>query len=85
MHFCIPEIRGMTLEEMGRVFGSRTGDEDAIMLSEARRDVDLSLNLENDAIKAVEHGERLGGKKGAHVESVWGRTLNNAIGTAKYD
>jgi len=55
------------------------------MLSEARRDVDLSLNLENDAIKAVEHGERLGGKKGARVESVWGGTLNNAIGTAKYD
>ena len=75
----------MTLEEMDCLFGSGTGEEDAIMLSEARRDVDLSFNLENDAIKAVEHGEQLGGKKGAHVESVWGGTLNNAIGTAKYD
>ena len=73
------------MEEMDRVFGSRTGEEDVIVLSEARRDVDLSLNLENDAIKAVEHGEQQGGKKGAHVESVWGGTLNNAIGTAKYD
>lgn len=55
VHFCLPETKGATLEEMDRVFGSRTGAEDAIMLAEARREIGLSMNLETDAIKAAQH------------------------------
>ena len=56
---------------MDRVFKSRTGAEDAILLAEARREIGLSMTLETDAIKAVEHGEQLGGEKtGSHVEAV---------------
>ncbi|KAF2108571.1 quinate permease [Lophiotrema nucula] len=71
VHFCLPETKGVTLEEMDRVFGSRTGEQDAIMLAEARRDIGLSMNLETSAIKAIEHGEQLGDdKRGVHVETV---------------
>lgn len=59
VHFCLPETKGATLEEMDRVFNSRTGAEDAILLAEVRREVGLSMNLEQDAIKAVEHGEQV--------------------------
>lgn len=71
VHFQLPETKGATLEEMDRVFNSRTGEEDAIMLAEARREIGLSMTLEHDAIKAVEHGDQLGSeKKGSHVEVV---------------
>ncbi|KAF2183687.1 quinate permease [Zopfia rhizophila CBS 207.26] len=71
VHFCLPETKGATLEEMDRVFKSRTGEEDSIMLAEARREIGLNMTLENDAIKAVEHGEQFAGeKKGSHVEVV---------------
>lgn len=50
--FCLPETKGVTLEEMDSVFGSHTGHEDAILLAEARRDVGLSEALENDAVVA---------------------------------
>ncbi|CAI6094637.1 unnamed protein product [Clonostachys chloroleuca] len=52
IYFCLPETKGATLEEMDRVFGSHTGEEDAILLNEARRDVGLLDLLEQDAIKA---------------------------------
>ncbi|CAH0055853.1 unnamed protein product [Clonostachys solani] len=52
LYFCLPETKGATLEEMDRVFGSHTGEEDAILLNEARRDVGLLDLLEQDAIKA---------------------------------
>ena len=55
VHFCLPETKGATLEEMDRVFGSRTGAEDAILLAEARREIGLSMRLENDAIQAAQH------------------------------
>jgi hypothetical protein len=55
--FCLPETKGATLEEMDRVFGSRTGEEDAVMLAEARREIGLSMEREDDAIKSVVHGE----------------------------
>ncbi|KAK9449618.1 general substrate transporter [Limtongia smithiae] len=38
---CLPETRGATLEEMDSVFKSKTGHEDALMMEEARRDVEL--------------------------------------------
>ncbi|KAG9238948.1 quinate permease [Amylocarpus encephaloides] len=41
VHFCLPETKGATLEEMDKVFGSKTGAEDAEMLQQARRDVGL--------------------------------------------
>ncbi|KAK7219545.1 hypothetical protein V2G26_007548 [Clonostachys chloroleuca] len=52
IYFCLPETKGATLEEMDRVFGSHTGEEDAVLLNEARRDVGLLDLLEQDAIKA---------------------------------
>ncbi|KAL9945374.1 hypothetical protein D7B24_008249 [Verticillium nonalfalfae] len=39
--FCLPETKGVTLEEMDKIFGSRTGAEDAIILQQARADVGL--------------------------------------------
>ncbi|KZM18452.1 uncharacterized protein EKO05_0001336 [Ascochyta rabiei] len=57
VHFCLPETKGATLEDMDKVFGSRTGEEDAILLAEARREIGLSMNLETEAIKAAMHGE----------------------------
>ncbi|RKL46043.1 hypothetical protein BFJ72_g2952 [Fusarium proliferatum] len=61
LYFCLPETKGATLEDMDRVFGSHTGEEDAKMLDEARRDVGLGIELEVDALKAekalVEDGE----------------------------
>lgn len=51
--FFIPETKGATLEEMDRVFKSHSGEEDARMLAEARRDVGLTHELEGSAEKAV--------------------------------
>ncbi|KAF1841138.1 quinate permease [Cucurbitaria berberidis CBS 394.84] len=65
VHFCLPETKGATLEEMDRVFGSRTGAEDAIALAEARREIGLSMHLENDAIKAMHHAEQVKHEKGS--------------------
>lgn len=70
VHFQLPETKGATLEEMDRVFGSRTGAEDAILLAEARRDVGLNAGLEDEAIKAVAHGEQAGEKGVSKVEVV---------------
>ncbi|KAF5003180.1 hypothetical protein FDECE_10248 [Fusarium decemcellulare] len=50
--FCLPETKGATLEEMDRVFKSHTGEEDARMLEQARRDVGIDHRLEVDAIHA---------------------------------
>ncbi|KAJ9161312.1 MFS quinate transporter [Coniochaeta hoffmannii] len=50
--FCLPETKGVTLEEMDRVFNSHAGHEDALMLAEARREVGLDLALEHNAEKA---------------------------------
>lgn len=71
VHFCLPETKGATLEDMDKVFGSRTGEEDAIMLAEARREIGLSMNLETEAIKAAMHGNTSHNEKGtARVEEV---------------
>jgi hypothetical protein len=71
VYFQLPETKGATLEEMDRVFKSRTGAEDAILLAEARRDVGLSMTLEADALRAVEKGKQTGSEKaGTHVENV---------------
>jgi hypothetical protein len=42
---------------MDQVFGSRTGAEDAILLAEVRREIGLSMRLDNDAIKATQHDD----------------------------
>ena len=71
VYFQLPETKGATLEEMDRVFKSRTGAEDAILLAEARRDVGLSMALEAEALRAVEKGEQTGSEKtGSHVEAL---------------
>lgn len=56
VHFCLPETKGATLEEMDRVFGSNTGAEDSILLAQARRDVGLTEDLEDSAIHAEKKG-----------------------------
>lgn len=44
----LPETKGATLEEMDRVFNSRTGHEDAAMLEQARRDVGLEIDGQDE-------------------------------------
>ncbi|KAL3481356.1 general substrate transporter [Aspergillus californicus] len=51
--FFLPETKGASLEEMDKVFGSRTGEEDAIMLAKARADVGLDQDAEQMAEKAA--------------------------------
>ncbi len=51
--FALPETKGATLEEMDRVFKSHTGEEDARLLAEARRDVGLTRENQEHAIKAA--------------------------------
>jgi hypothetical protein len=41
---------------MDRVFGSRTGVEDAEMLEQARRDVGISYDSEVSAVEATKEG-----------------------------
>lgn len=66
VHFCLPETKGKTLEDMDSVFGSRTGTEDAIMLAEARREIELSMNVDHEIVKAIDRNE----KGDARVEEV---------------
>ncbi|CBF83132.1 hypothetical protein AN3233.2 [Aspergillus nidulans FGSC A4] len=51
--FFLPETKGATLEEMDRVFKSRTGAEDAAMLAQARADVGLDHHVVQMAEKAA--------------------------------
>ena len=41
MWFFLPETKNASLEEMDRVFGSRTGEQDAELLREAQAEVGL--------------------------------------------
>lgn len=65
--FCLPETKGATLEEMDRIFKSRTGAEDAAMLAEARRDVGLSDALDQIALEAAKKQQALD-EKDVHIE-----------------
>jgi hypothetical protein len=64
IYFFLPETKGATLEEMDRVFKSRSGETDMIMLDEARRDVaiahDSALEVEKEMIT---HAEERGSSK----------------------
>ncbi|KAF9893526.1 hypothetical protein FE257_010838 [Aspergillus nanangensis] len=51
--FCLPETKGATLEEMDRVFKSRTGEMDAILLAEARADLGLDQDMQAMTEKAA--------------------------------
>lgn len=66
--FCLPETKGATLEEMDRIFKSHTGAEDARMLEEARRDVNLTDELECRAVEAEE--KEVKGVEVMHLDSV---------------
>ena len=68
--FALPETKGATLEEMDRVFGSRTGTEDAVLLAEARREIGLTLTTEEDAIVAVNKGDQMSEKRHDRAEAV---------------
>ncbi|KAL2068373.1 hypothetical protein VTL71DRAFT_16471 [Oculimacula yallundae] len=48
VHFFLPETKGATLEEMDSVFNSHAGEEDAVLLREAQRDVGLTAYLEGN-------------------------------------
>ncbi|RSM03460.1 hypothetical protein CEP52_007410 [Fusarium oligoseptatum] len=72
LYFCLPETKGATLEDMDRIFGSRTGEEDAKMLDEARRDVGLGPEFEIDALKAEKmlmEGEEADARPTSHHEN----------------
>lgn len=68
--FCLPETKGVTLEQMDYVFHSHSGAEDAKMLAEARRDVGLDLEQEHNAEKAALEKDQGGNSQESHVESV---------------
>jgi hypothetical protein len=62
----------LSLEEMDRVFGSRTGEEDAVMLAQARADVGLDQGVEQAAEKAalgteLEHVDARRASRGSRV------------------
>jgi MFS family permease len=48
--FCLPETKNASLEDMDRVFKSRTGEQDAILLREARTEVGLGLAAADEKI-----------------------------------
>ena len=50
--YVLPETKGVSLEEMDRAFGSNAGEEDAAMLRQARYDVGLTDELDDDAVIA---------------------------------
>ena len=69
--FCLPETKGATLEDMDRVFKSRTGEIDAVILEEARREVGLTDDLERNALNVLENKADLeAGAQDKHVEAV---------------
>jgi hypothetical protein len=63
IYFFLPETKGATLEEMDRVFKSRSGETDMIMLDEARRDVaiahDAALEVEKEMASHEEERDSL--------------------------
>jgi len=66
--FALPETKNATLEDMDRVFKSRTGAEDQAMLAEARREVGLDAELQEEAVEAVAHKAQITGEVHVHVE-----------------
>ncbi|KAK7431258.1 hypothetical protein QQZ08_002299 [Neonectria magnoliae] len=74
VYFYLPETKGVTMEEMDRVFGSHTGEEDAILLEQAKRDVGLGFEMENHALKAekrlVQETEEIESTTPSHHEDV---------------
>lgn len=64
IYFFLPETKGATLEEMDRVFKSRSGETDLIMLAEARRDVAIAHDTALEAAKEmITHAEERGSFK----------------------
>ncbi|KAF7188372.1 Quinate permease [Pseudocercospora fuligena] len=49
--FYVPETKGATLEDMDRVFKSRTGEADKALLAECRRELGLEPSLEEAAME----------------------------------
>lgn len=67
-----PETKGATLEDMDRVFNSRTGAEDAAMLAQARRDVGLIVSDDDSSLLKVQDDSSTTEKKSetkAHIEA----------------
>jgi hypothetical protein len=55
--YFLPETKNKTLEEMDRVFGSNTGEQDALLLREAQRDVGLLAFLDGNRIAGEKSNE----------------------------
>ncbi|OQE13538.1 hypothetical protein PENFLA_c046G10295 [Penicillium flavigenum] len=53
IYFFLPETKGATLEEMDRVFKSRLGETDMILLDEARRDIAIAHDSALEAEKEM--------------------------------
>jgi hypothetical protein len=50
----LPETKNATLEEMDRVFGSNTGEQDALLLREAQKEVGLVDFLDGRRLQTSE-------------------------------
>ncbi|KAJ9133708.1 quinate permease protein [Pleurostoma richardsiae] len=68
--FCLPETKGATLEEMDRVFKSHSGEMDALLLAEARRDVGLDGGSLEVTEKAASDNDQASHIQQSHVEKV---------------
>lgn len=66
----LPETMGATLEDMDKVFGSRTGADDAELLEQARRDVGIENGLLVDVAKAGKKEDQDVEKASARIEKV---------------
>lgn len=68
--FYLPETKNTTMEDMDRVFGSNTGEEDARLLREAQRDVGLEAFLASIGPKAERTSPKDIAAKGATQEQM---------------
>lgn len=68
--FCLPETKGISLEEMDLAFNSRSGEADAILLYEARRDVGLYPSSDDSATSGASAKDQLKEKDETHMEEV---------------
>jgi hypothetical protein len=55
--FCLPETKGVTLEEMDRVFKSHSGAEDAEILAEVRREIGMMRNSEEKGVEGLKDAD----------------------------
>lgn len=58
VHFCLPETKGVSLEDMDRVFKSHQGEIDKALLAEARHELGLDTPDEHERIASADSEEQ---------------------------